>query len=98
MYVKGAANRVADALSRGAVVHTELQEDNGIPNELIVGMITEDPQRSKELRKDATYAEIITALEQGQLNDDVVLPNQKRKFKVADLALQDGYLVWTRKT
>ncbi|EYC28494.1 hypothetical protein Y032_0007g3255 [Ancylostoma ceylanicum] len=97
IYVKGAANRVADALSRGAVAHTELQQGNGIPNELIVGMISEDPPWTKELRKDATYGAIITALEQGQLNEDIALPNQKRKFKVADFALQDGYLVFLDK-
>uniref|UniRef100_A0A7I4YV80 RNA-directed DNA polymerase n=1 Tax=Haemonchus contortus TaxID=6289 RepID=A0A7I4YV80_HAECO len=91
IYLKGAANRVADALSRGAIPSDE--EENGcIPNELIVAAALEEPEWTTELRKDLTYAEIIASLESGNLDRDVAIPKLSQKLKVVDFVMDRGYL------
>ncbi|EYB86820.1 hypothetical protein Y032_0272g918 [Ancylostoma ceylanicum] len=51
IYLKRAANRVADALSRGATPVADCGGGEEIPNELIVAVITEELEWTKELRQ-----------------------------------------------
>ncbi|VDO06369.1 unnamed protein product, partial [Haemonchus placei] len=92
IYLKGAANRVADALSRGAIPSDEEEKLGCIPNELIVAAALEEPEWTTELRKDPTYAEIIASLESGNLDRDVAIPTLSQKLKVADFVMDRGYL------
>ncbi|KAK6009174.1 integrase core domain protein [Ostertagia ostertagi] len=91
IYLKGAANRVADALSRGAIPPNE-EKMGSIPNELIVAAAAEEPEWTTELRQNPGYAEVIANLENGKLDKDVMIPELFQKYKVADFVMDQGYL------
>uniref|UniRef100_A0A0N4X3A0 Polyprotein n=1 Tax=Haemonchus placei TaxID=6290 RepID=A0A0N4X3A0_HAEPC len=88
IYFKGAANRVADALSPGPVDENSLtlSADN------IVAAVAEEPNWFKELRNNVIYKNVIEILEQSRMAEDVVFPNRVRKFMVADFSMHDEYL------
>ncbi|KAL6737860.1 hypothetical protein Aduo_011470 [Ancylostoma duodenale] len=65
IYLKGAANRVADALSRGATSPQDSTREEPIPNELIDASTTEGSYWTRELREHPTYGQIISDLEEG---------------------------------
>lgn len=93
IYLKGAANKVADALSRGSV-YCELNKEHrslAQANDTTVANISEEPSWTKELRSDPVYSKIIDALENGRTDMKVVLPGYRR-LKVADFAIHAGYL------
>uniref|UniRef100_A0A7I4XWA6 RNA-directed DNA polymerase n=1 Tax=Haemonchus contortus TaxID=6289 RepID=A0A7I4XWA6_HAECO len=93
VYLKGAANKVADALSRGAVPLKDLSIVKSIPNELVVGAVLEESKWAAELRKHSVYGEVTMGLEEGRLDNDVAFPDVARKYKVADFTMDQGVLV-----
>ncbi|KAL6730064.1 hypothetical protein Aduo_001060 [Ancylostoma duodenale] len=95
IYLKGAANKVADALSRGATSCDEV-EQSFVTDELIVAATTQDAEWLKLLRKDPVYSVVIKGLETGDLHGDVELRGYSRKLKVADFTLADGKLLLLR--
>ncbi|XGW34306.1 hypothetical protein V3C99_018280 [Haemonchus contortus] len=93
VYLKGAADKVADALSRGAVPLKDLSIVKSIPNELIVGAVLEESEWTTELRKHSVYGKVIADLEEGRLDNDVTFPDVARKYKVADFTMDREVLV-----
>ncbi|XGW22880.1 hypothetical protein V3C99_005255, partial [Haemonchus contortus] len=72
--LKGAANNVADALSRGAVSLKDLSIVESIPNELIVGAVREESEGTAELRQHSVYGKVITDWKRG--GSIMMLPSQ----------------------
>ncbi|KAL6723888.1 hypothetical protein Aduo_018844 [Ancylostoma duodenale] len=81
IYLKGAANRVADALSRGATPVEDHTEKEHIPNELIVATTMEEPDWTRKLRRHPVYGQIMDDLEQGKLSRTVKFPEASQKYK-----------------
>ncbi|KAK6060072.1 hypothetical protein COOONC_02275 [Cooperia oncophora] len=52
-----------------------------LSNANIVATMTEEPSWTMELRKDSIYGGVVEKLEQNQLKEDVIFPNQNRKYK-----------------
>ncbi|EYC36599.1 hypothetical protein Y032_0877g2818, partial [Ancylostoma ceylanicum] len=92
IYLKGAANRVADAFSRGATSHQDSQFEEPIPNELIVASTTEESDWTRELREHPTYGQIMSDLEEGKLSGMVKSPGTSRTYRVADFVINRGFL------
>ncbi|KAL6723889.1 hypothetical protein Aduo_018844 [Ancylostoma duodenale] len=88
----GAANRVADALSRGATPVEDHTEKEHIPNELIVATTMEEPDWTRKLRRHPVYGQIMDDLEQGKLSRTVKFPEASQKYKVADFIMNQGFL------
>ncbi|KAL6726943.1 hypothetical protein Aduo_008868 [Ancylostoma duodenale] len=97
IYLKGAANRVADALSRGATSPKYGDSEEPIPNELIVASATEESEWTRELRKHAIYGQIISDLEEGKLSHIVKFSETSRTYKVADFVMNRGFLTIVEK-
>ncbi|EYC34955.1 hypothetical protein Y032_1232g3776, partial [Ancylostoma ceylanicum] len=74
VYLKGAANKVADALSRGTVNTQHVERSDSIPNELIVATISEENKWTSQLRNDPVYGKVITALENDDAQNKVEFP------------------------
>ncbi|VDO46921.1 unnamed protein product [Haemonchus placei] len=76
IYLKGAANRVEDVLSR-AVIPSDEQEKLGYTSiELIVAAALEELEWTTELRHDPIYAEIIASLDSRNLDRDIAMPKR----------------------
>ncbi|EYC38726.1 hypothetical protein Y032_0699g1624, partial [Ancylostoma ceylanicum] len=95
IYLKGAANKVADALSRGATSCDEMEQPV-TTDELIVAVTTQDGEWLTHLRMDPVYSVVIKGLEAGNLHGDVELLGHSRKLKVADFTLANGKLLLLR--
>ncbi|EYC39419.1 hypothetical protein Y032_0656g1206 [Ancylostoma ceylanicum] len=93
-YVKGKANPVADALSRGGVpvLATDAHQVSG--HDRVVGSITkqDDSEWLSELRKDADYVELIKWIENQRWDEEVLLPRMGRRVKVMDFLIEEGDL------
>uniref|UniRef100_A0A7I4XUR7 Reverse transcriptase domain-containing protein n=1 Tax=Haemonchus contortus TaxID=6289 RepID=A0A7I4XUR7_HAECO len=84
VYLKRAANKVADALSRETVSLKDFSIVESIPNELIVGAVREESEGTAELRQHSVYGKVKTNLKEERLDNDVTFPDVARKNKVAD--------------
>ncbi|KAL6737984.1 hypothetical protein Aduo_011585 [Ancylostoma duodenale] len=95
-YVKGKANPVADALSRGVLLTKEEVPQTCDENEKIVCTLQEPPeQESKWLalcKKDPEYSKILEWLRKGEMDHEIKLPRMKKSLAVADFCLADGDL------
>ncbi|VDL85106.1 unnamed protein product [Nippostrongylus brasiliensis] len=86
-YVKGKANAVADALSRGILVSANVTAETCPGDEQIVCKVTthQDSEWLVELRKDVNYGPVITALENEELDKDVRLSGSQRRLKEVNI-------------
>ncbi|EYB84337.1 hypothetical protein Y032_0318g2346 [Ancylostoma ceylanicum] len=97
VYLKGAANKVADALSRGTVNTQHVERSDSIPNELIVATISEENKWTSQLRNDPVYGKVITALENDDAQNKVEFPGVARSYTTSDFVLFQGYLCFADK-
>uniref|UniRef100_A0A7I5E5B3 RNA-directed DNA polymerase n=1 Tax=Haemonchus contortus TaxID=6289 RepID=A0A7I5E5B3_HAECO len=91
-YVKGKANVIADALSRGAAKEPE---ETLIGDSAVVNSVRAD-EKTKwrvELEKDPLFAEVIECLENGKINGTVRLPGCRIPLRMADFDLVNGELM-----
>ncbi|KAL6743631.1 hypothetical protein Aduo_016651 [Ancylostoma duodenale] len=93
-YVKGEANKVADALSRGFVANSDQDQVriDGAEDIKVVNTVATESAWLQELRNDADYGPIITKIEEGKEDVEVRLPREPRKFRIADFCIHDGDL------
>ncbi|KAL6738274.1 hypothetical protein Aduo_011837 [Ancylostoma duodenale] len=93
-YVKGKANPVADALSRGIEVSSVDAADTSDSNERIVCAVTPKDETDwlRELRTDPDYSGIIEGIETQELEQEVQLPHCGKRMKVVDFVLEEGDL------
>ncbi|KAL6723464.1 hypothetical protein Aduo_018469 [Ancylostoma duodenale] len=92
VYLKGATNKVADALSRGLANTQDLERSDPMPNELIVGTMAEEHQWTSQLRTDSVYGKVITVLENDDVQHKVEFPGLARSYTTADFVFFQGYL------
>ncbi|ETN83732.1 integrase core domain protein [Necator americanus] len=89
-HVKGSANSVADALSRGIA---SADQDSSTPtleeNEKVVCLITETWM--DELREDDDFTSVIEAVESGK-ETEVRLPRHERKLNTKDFVIHNNQL------
>ncbi|EYC44211.1 hypothetical protein Y032_0468g2007 [Ancylostoma ceylanicum] len=92
-YVKGKANAVADALSRG-VAHLEEEEPLEGLGEAVVNEIRaeESSKWLKELEADDQFAEIIKLLRKNDLDGTVRLKGSNTPVRISDFILDNGDL------
>uniref|UniRef100_A0A7I4YT76 RNA-directed DNA polymerase n=1 Tax=Haemonchus contortus TaxID=6289 RepID=A0A7I4YT76_HAECO len=90
-YVKGSANKVADALSRG-VTNDPTPEEDGNGNIRVVNSVECETEWLRELKNDSYYNDVIEKLREGKIEDEVLLPRQAKKLKVCDFCIHEGNL------
>ncbi|KAK6027020.1 hypothetical protein OSTOST_06993 [Ostertagia ostertagi] len=89
-HVKGAANCVADALSRGPV---DLRDENPsiwVADERVVCAVQEH-EWLQELREDPDFSSVISAVE-NRREEEVRLPKYNRKLSTLDFVIDGGQL------
>ncbi|EYC05399.1 hypothetical protein Y032_0082g1560 [Ancylostoma ceylanicum] len=93
-YVKGEANKVANALFRGFVAHSDQDEVriDDAQEIKVVNTVATESAWLQELRNDADYGPIIAKIEEGKENVEVRLPREPKKFRIADFCIYDGDL------
>ncbi|WKX98818.1 hypothetical protein Q1695_014030 [Nippostrongylus brasiliensis] len=93
-YVKGQANRVADALSRGVPCAEREEELHGNVQDRLVCVATtsEATPWLRELSQDPEYGEIIKCLEGQQQDREIRLPRSGKRLKVLDFVIDEGDL------
>ncbi|EYC44818.1 hypothetical protein Y032_0448g1635 [Ancylostoma ceylanicum] len=95
-YVKGTANAVADALSRGVPVNDKAGIGGHPGDDKIVCTARAETTWLQELVTDPNYSVIIDSLQAGRLDEEVILPGVGKKVKVADFVLEEGDLKFIR--
>ncbi|XGW22596.1 hypothetical protein V3C99_005091 [Haemonchus contortus] len=90
-YVKGEANRVADALSRGMTESVEAQQDN-VELVKVVNSVQTEKSWFEELQQDPDYGCLIVKLQQGKDLDEVRLPRHEKTLRVADFCIHQNNL------
>ncbi|EYC34832.1 hypothetical protein Y032_1367g3848, partial [Ancylostoma ceylanicum] len=93
-YVKGKANPVADALSRGVEVSSIDAADISNSNDRIVCTVSpkEETDWLRELKTDPDYSSVIEGIETKKLDREVHLPHCRKRMKVVDFVLDEGDL------
>ncbi|EYC04907.1 hypothetical protein Y032_0085g1856 [Ancylostoma ceylanicum] len=95
-YVKGKANPVADALSRGVLLTKEELPQTCDENEKVVCTLQEPPEQESEwlalCKKDPEYSKILEWLRRGEMDHEIKLPRMKKTLAVADFCIADGDL------
>ncbi|XGW04217.1 hypothetical protein V3C99_015401, partial [Haemonchus contortus] len=84
-YVKGKANAVADALSRGVPTAVATDSLGGL-DEAVVNAVyaKEDSKWLAALRSDAQLGEVVRLVEEGKVEEVVRIAGEKRPMRVAD--------------
>ncbi|XGW05285.1 hypothetical protein V3C99_016006 [Haemonchus contortus] len=92
-YVKGKANVIADALSRGTV--SNLKESLEGENDAVVNSVrlSEKTKWRAELERDPIFADVIECIENNKVNGTIRLPGIRAPVNMADFALVDGELM-----
>ncbi|XGW15120.1 hypothetical protein V3C99_000979, partial [Haemonchus contortus] len=92
-YIKGRANIVADALSRGAVEAPEDQDVTERIHEAVVCSIkNEESKWLKELQQDDNWAHVINLWKDGKLDEIVEINGMKGPTRVSDFVIEQGQL------
>ncbi|EYC11418.1 hypothetical protein Y032_0050g1903 [Ancylostoma ceylanicum] len=94
-YVKGKANAVADALSRGAAATDTTLEGYG---EAVVSEITVSTKTTwlKELQQDDEWSTVIEMVKEGKTEEYVRISGMPRPVRVADFGISNGELTMYR--
>ncbi|PIO71460.1 hypothetical protein TELCIR_06644 [Teladorsagia circumcincta] len=92
-YVKGKANVVADALSRGVPASSPEESLEGV-NEAVVNAVSakKDSKWLEELRKDSQLGELVRLVEEKMLDEIIRLAGERRALRVADFSIDEGDL------
>ncbi|WKY07926.1 hypothetical protein Q1695_007431 [Nippostrongylus brasiliensis] len=89
-YVKGAANAVADALSRGVAASSEATPPTHTEEEKVVSQVAEESWL-EQLKRDKDFEAVFNAIDKDQ-DDEIRLPRHDRKLSPKDFLIQDGQL------
>uniref|UniRef100_A0A7I4YKX2 RNA-directed DNA polymerase n=1 Tax=Haemonchus contortus TaxID=6289 RepID=A0A7I4YKX2_HAECO len=92
-YVKGKANAVADALSRGVPTAVATDSLGGL-DEAVVNAVyaKEDSKWLAALKSDAQLGEVVRLVEEGKVEEVVRIAGEKRPMRVADFVIEEGEL------
>ncbi|XGW28157.1 hypothetical protein V3C99_008173, partial [Haemonchus contortus] len=93
-YVKGKANAVADALSRGLPADGKVDEVPNPGEDKIVCSVSEveGSEWLRELQNDEDYGRILESLRANRLDEEVKLSGMTKRLKVADFMVEEGAL------